>query len=234
MYRFGAIEADKGFAGERGLAQGLSVLRRAVARQVNPSRVLDLLIAVAALIFTAPLLIVLALLIRAQDGGPAVFGHLRIGRDGRSFRCFKFRSMVVDSDARLQALLATDPEARREWELDRKLRNDPRITAVGNFLRKSSLDELPQLFNVIRGEMSIVGPRPIVAAEAKRYGASFRQYCSVRPGITGLWQVSGRNNLPYRRRIALDRLYARSKCVSVDLRILILTVPAVLSRNGSY
>jgi lipopolysaccharide/colanic/teichoic acid biosynthesis glycosyltransferase len=231
VYRFGVIVADKGFAGERSVSTNPDAL---ASRGFDPTRLLDLLIAVAALVFAAPLLIALAFAIRAQDGGPAVFGHTRIGRGGRSFRCYKFRSMVVDSDARLQALLTIDPEARREWELDRKLRNDPRITRVGNFLRKSSLDELPQLFNVLKGEMSIVGPRPIVAAEIRKYGSSFRQYCAVRPGITGLWQVSGRNNLPYRRRVALDRLYARSKCLSVDLKILLLTVPAVLSRNGSY
>ena len=235
MYRFGVIEAGKDFSSGGGLlAHVWNGARRALRRNLEPTRVLDLAIAVAVILLTAPLLVALAMMIKLQDGGPAVFGHTRIGRGGRSFRCYKFRSMVVDSDARLQALLATDPEARREWELDRKLRNDPRITQIGAFLRKSSLDELPQVINVLRGEMSIVGPRPIVAAEAVRYGASLRQYCAVRPGITGLWQVSGRNNLPYHRRVALDRLYARSKCLSVDLKILALTIPAVLSRNGSY
>jgi exopolysaccharide production protein ExoY len=232
VYRFGVIEADKGFAARTSATPSQPAARLSVG--LDATRALDILIAVAVLIFTAPLMLALAFAIRTQDGGPAVFGHTRIGRNGRSFRCFKFRSMVVDADARLQALLAIDPEARREWELDRKLRNDPRITAVGNFLRKSSLDELPQLFNVLKGEMSIVGPRPIVSAEIRKYGSSFRQYCAVRPGITGLWQVSGRNNVPYHRRVALDRLYAKSKCLSVDIKILLLTVPAVLSRNGSY
>ena len=235
MYRFGVIEAGKGYSPGGGvIAHRWTGIRHAVATTFDPTRALDLFIAVAVIVFTAPLLAALAIMIKLHDGGPAVFGHSRIGRRGRSFRCYKFRTMVVDADARLQALLATDPEARREWELDRKLRNDPRVTPVGAFLRKSSLDELPQVFNVLRGEMSIVGPRPIVAAEAVRYGASFRQYCAVRPGITGLWQVSGRNNLPYHRRVALDRLYARSKCLSVDVKILVLTIPAVLSRNGSY
>jgi Undecaprenyl-phosphate galactose phosphotransferase WbaP len=233
VYRFGVIEADEGFT-----AQGsISVDHRqpaVPARGFDPTRVLDIVVALTVLLFTAPLMVGLAFAVRAQDGGPAVFGHTRLGRGGRTFRCYKFRSMVVDADARLQALLAIDPEARREWEVDHKLRNDPRITAVGNFLRKSSLDELPQLFNVLKGEMSIVGPRPIVSAEVRKYGCSFRQYCAVRPGITGLWQVSGRNNVPYHRRVALDRLYAKSKCLSVDVKILLLTVPAVLSRNGSY
>jgi exopolysaccharide production protein ExoY len=233
VYRFGVIEADRGFSARGSVAVGRYSPRRA-ARIFDAGRAMDILIALAALIFTAPLLIGLALAIRLQDGGPAIFGHTRIGRGGRTFRCYKFRSMVTDADARLQALLSLDPEARREWELDRKLRNDPRITAIGAVLRKSSLDELPQVFNVLKGEMSIVGPRPIVAAEIRKYGSSFNQYCTVRPGITGLWQVSGRNDVPYRRRVALDRLYARSKCVSVDLRIMLLTVPAVLSRSGSY
>jgi exopolysaccharide production protein ExoY len=233
VYRFGVIEADRTFSSGGSVPAG-RYHPKSATQIFNAGRALDVLIALAALIFAAPLMIALALAIRLQDGGPAIFGHTRVGRGGRSFRCYKFRSMVTDSDARLQALLAVDPEARREWEVDRKLRNDPRITAIGAFLRKSSLDELPQIFNVLKGEMSIVGPRPIVAAEIRKYGASFHQYCAVRPGITGLWQVSGRNDVAYRRRVALDRLYARSKCVSLDLRILLLTIPAVLSRSGSY
>jgi len=143
--------------------------------------------------------------------------------------------MVVDSDARLQTLLAIDPEARREWELDRKLRNDPRITGVGNFLRKSSLDELPQLINVRRGEMSLVGPRPIVGAEISRYGHRFSDYCAVRPGITGLWQISGRSDVDYRRRVAMDVVYARRRPrTGLYLYILVMTAPAVLLRRGAY
>ena len=197
-------------------------------------RVLDVVVALAILIFTLPLFLVLTMAIKLSDGGPAIFRHTRIGRNGKPFPCLKFRSMVVDADARLNALLASDPAARLEWEKDQKLRCDPRITRLGAFLRKSSLDELPQLFNVLSGEMSIVGPRPIVQAEIVRYGRAFRHYCMVRPGITGLWQVSGRNNTTYRRRVALDRLYARSKCLSLDAMILIKTIPAVLMRDGSY
>lgn len=202
--------------------------------KLEASRVLDIIIAASALVFAMPLLIVVAALIWLHDGGPPLFGHRRIGYGGSSFKCLKFRTMVVDAEAKLQALLARDPAARREWATDQKLRNDPRITPLGAFLRKSSLDELPQLWNVLRGEMSIVGPRPIVQAEVARYGRGFRHYCSVRPGITGLWQVSGRNDVSYRRRVALDRMYARSKCLTTDLNIILKTIPAVLMRSGSY
>jgi lipopolysaccharide/colanic/teichoic acid biosynthesis glycosyltransferase len=197
-------------------------------------RAFDIVVALAAILFTAPLLIMIALGVKLHDGGPALFGHERIGMGGRTFRCLKFRSMVSDAETRLATLLATDPQARAEWARDFKLRRDPRITPLGDFLRRSSLDELPQLFNVLRGDMSIVGPRPIVRSEAVRYGARFESYCGVRPGITGLWQISGRNDTSYRRRVAMDAVYARSKCLSWDIKILLLTVPAVFLAKGSY
>ncbi len=142
--------------------------------------------------------------------------------------------MAIDAEQRLQQLLATDATARAEWALDHKLKRDPRITPLGQFLRTSSLDELPQLFNVLRGEMSLVGPRPVVQAESVKYGSRFKAYCSVRPGITGLWQVSGRNDVSYRRRVAMDVLYARYKSLPLDFKILLLTVPAVLLKRGCY
>jgi lipopolysaccharide/colanic/teichoic acid biosynthesis glycosyltransferase len=142
--------------------------------------------------------------------------------------------MAADAEARLAEVLRNDPEARAEWDRDRKLKNDPRITPLGDFLRRSSLDELPQLFNVLRGEMSLVGPRPIVFDEAVKYGRHFRHYCAVKPGITGLWQVSGRNDVSYRARVALDSLYARKKSAVLDGWILLATIPAVLCRRGSY
>lgn len=191
-------------------------------------------IAVLALVFLLPLMVGVALAVWAQDGGPPLFGHLRIGRDGRPFRCLKFRSMAIDADERLARLLAEDPDARAEWARDHKLRRDPRVTRLGAFLRKSSLDELPQLLNVIRGEMNLVGPRPIVGAEIERYGRRFRHYCSVKPGITGLWQVSGRNDVSYRRRVAIDAVYSRRRSAALDLWILAATVPAVLLKHGSY
>ncbi len=196
-------------------------------------RALDIAIAILALIFLAPLLIVVAAVTWIIDPGPVFFAHRRIGRDGKMFPCLKFRTMVVDADRRLQHLLATDPVARAEWARDFKLRRDPRITAIGGFLRRSSIDELPQLWNVLHGEMSIVGPRPIVQDEVERYGRYFIHYMAVKPGLTGLWQVSGRNDVSYRRRVALDVTYARNKCLGLNLRILMMTVPAVLLAKGS-
>lgn len=197
-------------------------------------RFLDVTIAVVLLVFFLPLFLAIGLMICAQDGGPAVFKHVRIGQGGRRFGCLKFRSMVVDADERLGRFLAQNPAAMAEWRRDHKLRNDPRITAFGRFLRKSSFDELPQLWNVLCGEMSLVGPRPIVDSERERYGRSFPAYCAVKPGITGLWQVSGRNDVSYQRRVAMDRLYARRRGSILYLQILIMTVPAVLLRRGSY
>jgi lipopolysaccharide/colanic/teichoic acid biosynthesis glycosyltransferase len=150
------------------------------------------------------------------------------------FYCLKFRTMVVDAEERLARLLRDDAAARGEWERDHKLRNDPRVTALGRFLRRSSLDELPQLLNVLRGEMSIVGPRPIVEAEIAHYGRRIANYCSVKPGLTGIWQVSGRNDVDYRTRVAMDCLYAKSFRPSLYLWLVIATIPAVLMRRGSY
>jgi lipopolysaccharide/colanic/teichoic acid biosynthesis glycosyltransferase len=201
---------------------------------LDAGRVLDLLVATAALVFAAPLLIGIALAIKLQDGGPVVFAQTRIGRNGVPFRCLKFRSMRVDAEQVLRDLLAADPYAQAEWAADQKLRRDPRITPFGAFLRTSSLDELMQVFNVLRGEMSIVGPRPIVPSEIARYGRAYPDYCSVRPGITGLWQISGRNDVAYRRRVAIDKLYVRSKSLPLDIAIMLKTVVVVLTRKGSY
>jgi lipopolysaccharide/colanic/teichoic acid biosynthesis glycosyltransferase len=195
---------------------------------------MNVVIALAALLFALPIMLGVGFAVFIQDGGPVLFAHRRIGRDGRSFRCLKFRSMATDAEARLADLLARDPQARAEWEQDHKLRNDPRVTRLGEFLRKSSLDELPQLFNVLRGEMSLVGPRPIVEAEIAKYGRRFPQYCAVKPGITGLWQISGRNDTSYRTRVALDCLYAERRSLLLDAKVLAATVPAVLMRRGSY
>ena len=195
-----------------------------------PNKVLALL----GLLFVLPLMIAVALAIWVQDRGPVLFAHRRVGRGGKPFYCLKFRSMALDSEARLAELLATDPVARTEWEADHKLRNDPRVTPLGVFLRKTSLDELPQLFNVLRGEMNLVGPRPIVEAEIVKYGPRFRHYCAVKPGITGLWQVSGRNDVSYRARVAMDTLYARRHSAKLDAWVILATIPAVLARKGSY
>jgi lipopolysaccharide/colanic/teichoic acid biosynthesis glycosyltransferase len=197
-------------------------------------RALDLFGAAALLAALAVPLGLIALLVRA-DGGPALFAHRRVGRGGVPFRCLKFRTMVPDAEARLAALLEADPAARAEWEATRKLRHDPRITRIGRFLRASSLDELPQLINVLRGEMSLVGPRPVPEAElAACYGAAAEHYKAVRPGITGLWQVSGRNDTSYADRVALDVAYVTRPSLREDLRILLRTPAAVLFRRGAY
>lgn len=196
-------------------------------------RGLDISIAALALLLLLPLMLVIALLIWRSDRGAPIFHHVRIGRDARLFGCLKFRSMVMDSERLLAEHLAANPEAAAEWAATHKLRNDPRITRLGHFLRKSSLDELPQLFNVLRGEMSLVGPRPIVPGEIARYGTAFETCFSVTPGVTGLWQVSGRSNCTYAERVALDLEYARNWHLGRDLSILLRTVPAVLAQRGS-
>jgi exopolysaccharide production protein ExoY len=197
-------------------------------------RALDIVISLLAMVLLAPAAVVIGTLIKLHDGGSILFSQERIGRDGRRFRCWKFRSMHPDAEVHLAVLLASDSGLRRQWELHRKLKDDPRITPLGDFLRRSSLDELPQLFNVLLGNMSIVGPRPIVSSEIVCYDRWFRYYVAVKPGLTGLWQVSGRNDVSYRRRIAMDRLFYRSHSISMYLNILLATAPAVLMRRGSY
>jgi exopolysaccharide production protein ExoY len=197
-------------------------------------RSLDIAGSVAALVFFAPLMFFIALLVWAFDGGPALFSQERIGFGGRRFRILKFRTMKANAKDCLAEVLASDSMSNAEWLTRQKLLRDPRITRLGRFLRLSSLDELPQLINVIRGDMSLVGPRPIVEGEHLRYGRYFHQYCAVRPGITGLWQVSGRNNTTYRRRVAIDVAYSRRCCLAQDLWILLRTVPSLLSGEGSY
>jgi exopolysaccharide production protein ExoY len=197
------------------------------------NRALDFVLAVFLLVFMAPLLLLVAILIYADNPGPILFAHRRIGRNGVLFPCLKFRSMAIDAQERLAQLLASDPQARKEWERDHKLHHDPRITPIGQFLRRSSLDELPQLINVIRGEMSLVGPRPITSEERWRYGRYFDDYCHVQPGITGLWQISGRSGTTYRRRVALDVVYARNQSTGLYLAILTKTIPAVLFARGA-
>lgn len=197
-------------------------------------RALDIVISLTALVFFAPLAVVISILIKLHDGGPVLFSQERIGRDGRRFRCWKFRSMRPDAEIHLAVLLASDSGLRRQWELHRKLKDDPRITPLGEFLRRSSLDELPQLLNILSGEMSVVGPRPIVDSEIVCYDRWYRYYVAVKPGLTGLWQVSGRNDVTYRRRIAMDRFFLRAHSIGLYFRILLATAPAVLMRRGSY
>ena len=196
-------------------------------------RGLDVGVAVTALFLLLPLLLLIALIVWAGDGKPPIYRHTRLGRDGRRFDCLKFRSMVVDGDAVLSAHLSANPQARAEWAASHKLSHDPRITPIGQVLRKTSLDELPQLWNVLRGEMSLVGPRPIVPAEVARYGRAFATCFAVPPGVTGLWQVSGRSDTTYAERVALDLDYATRWSLRRDLVIMLRTIPAVLAQRGS-
>ena len=196
-------------------------------------RFVDIVVACLAIILLAPLSSVIAAIIVA-DGGKVFFGHERVGLNGRPFKCLKFRSMKLNSQELLTELLATDDEARAEWNEHYKLKNDPRITWFGNFIRRSSIDELPQLINVLKGDMSLVGPRPVMAEELQRYGEHASEFLSVKPGVTGLWQVSGRNDLDYEQRVALDIEYVRNHNMLMDMSILTRTVWVVLDRKGAY
>jgi Undecaprenyl-phosphate galactose phosphotransferase WbaP len=195
-------------------------------------RAFDFIVAGAVLVLTAPLFLIVAWLV-GRDGGPVLYASPRIGRGGTSFKALKFRTMVLDADQALQDLLARDPAARREWKTTFKLRNDPRITPVGHFLRRFSLDELPQLINVIRGQMSLVGPRPMLPIEREAYGEAFELYRRSVPGITGPWQISGRSNLPYHRRAELNAWYAKNTSIWVDIYILLRTVSVVFRQAGA-
>jgi lipopolysaccharide/colanic/teichoic acid biosynthesis glycosyltransferase len=218
--------------------EAAAALRReinaAAGRDAMLTRVIDVSLAVAAVLLLLPLLVLIFVALKLTSPGPVLFAHQRIGRGGQVFPCYKFRSMVVNSAEVLERHLAECPEAHAEWLRDQKLRNDPRVTAIGRLLRRTSLDEVPQIFNVLRGEMSIVGPRPIVAGEMIRYRQYIFDYMSVKPGITGLWQISGRNNTTYRRRVALDTTYARTRSVGLDLAIMARTIPAVVLGSGCY
>ena len=211
------------------------VRKGAVSSAISASakRMLDLFGSATLLLVMAPLLGVLAVLVKTSPG-PLLFAQQRVGRHGRMFACLKFRTMCPDADARLQQLLEGDDALKAEWARDQKLRNDPRVTAVGKLLRKTSLDELPQLFNVLRGEMSLVGPRPIVEEELQRYARAAVWYLAVRPGMTGLWQVSGRNEVDYARRVALDSYYVRRRNFAMDCVILLQTLRIVVRGGDGY
>lgn len=211
------------------LASAATVGRQAEEQVNRPIRLLDLAVAGLLFLFVLPLMFLCALAISLTSRGPVIFRQPRIGQQGREFTCFKFRTMAQSAAPELESLLAEGSPFRDEWAAIYKLRADPRVTGIGRFMRRYSLDELPQLFNVFKGDMSIVGPRPIVADEIHRYGEHFDDYCSVKPGITGLWQVSGRHALSYDERVRLDSEYANNKSVRLDLLILWRTIPVVLS-----
>jgi exopolysaccharide production protein ExoY len=199
-----------------------------------PKRVIDIILAVSGIVLLAPLLVICFVLTVLTSPGPALFRHSRVGFKGKHFDCLKFRTMVMDAPERLRQLLESDPVAAAEWTANRKLRYDPRVTAIGAILRASSLDELPQLFNVLKGDMSIVGPRPVTEEELIRYSDAVDAYLACRPGITGLWQVSGRSTTTYNKRIACDAFYARNWSMTLDAKILIVTIPALMVSDSAY
>lgn len=211
-------------------------LKNNLARTVNRCTkiVFDFVLTLIGTVVISPILLFIAVWIYKDSPGPVIFKHIRIGKDGREFPCYKFRSMCVDAKEKLAELLKNDPEARAEWEHDFKLKNDPRITKSGAFLRKTSLDELPQIFNVLKGEMSLVGPRPVIKEELERYGEYVGDYLMVRPGITGMWQVSGRSDIDYTERVLLDSWYVRNWSIWIDLVMLFRTFKVVLFRKGAY
>jgi exopolysaccharide production protein ExoY len=198
------------------------------------TRALDIFGSLSLTVVLLPVMLLLLVMVTISSKGSPVFAHRRVGKGGEGFNCYKFRSMCRDADVRLEKLLRDDPARRQEWTLRHKLENDPRITRFGHFLRRTSLDELPQLFNVLIGDMSLVGPRPVVNDELGFYGRHLPSYLAMKPGLTGLWQVTCRSESTYRRRVAIDRVYALNKCLLLDLRILAATVPAVLSRKGAF
>lgn len=196
-------------------------------------RLFDIAGSIAIIIVLSPVLFYISRKVK-KDGGPAIYGHERIGKGGKPFKCLKFRSMVINSKEVLDNLLATDFEAKQEWDATFKLKNDPRITKIGGFLRRTSLDELPQLFNVLKGEMSLVGPRPIITAELERYNEEVDYYLLSKPGMTGLWQVSGRSDVDYATRVYLDAWYVKNWSMWNDIAILFKTIGVVLKKDGAY
>lgn len=237
----GAVAFDRGTSGlhsfepawEEVPAQPASPTAPPASPYAPVKRILDVLGAIVLAIVFSPLILAIAVLMH-REGGSIIYKHRRIGRDGRAFECLKFRTMVPNAEQVLREVLERDPAMKAEWVRDHKLRCDPRVTRLGRFLRRTSLDELPQLWNVMRGEMSLVGPRPVVREELLRYGRNVRTYLSAKPGITGLWQVKGRNDTDYRRRVVLDTYYVRNQNLMLDLYILFKTTRVVLGGSGAY
>ena len=211
-------------------------IRNNLARRRNrlAKRIFDLILTIIGGILISPILLILAVVVGVDNKGRIIFAHRRVGRKGKPFPCYKFQTMVPDAQERLEEYLAENPEARKEWEESFKLTNDPRVTKLGVFLRKTSLDELPQLWNVLLGDMSLVGPRPIVAKEVKFYGENIEEYYMVPPGITGMWQVNGRSDTTYEERVAMDTWYVRNWSVWIDLVYLFKTVKTVFTGKGAY
>jgi undecaprenyl-phosphate galactose phosphotransferase len=225
------MEANHFFAHEVLLLTMRNNLARRLPQLVK--RCFDLAVSATVLLVGAPVFLFIATRV-ASTGKPIFFGHTRVGQHNKPFKCYKFRTMAPNADKLLADLLATDPEARAEWERDFKLKNDPRITPIGRFLRKTSLDEIPQLWNVLKGDMSLVGPRPVVTAELERYGSQVDFYLEAKPGITGLWQISGRNDVTYETRVYLDAWYVKNWSLFNDIVILFRTVKVIFRTDGAY
>lgn len=213
---------------------------RALAAQLDrpvggiAKRSFDIVAVLLFIVGVAPPLIGCAFLVYAKSGGPVLYRQRRIGFGGREFTCLKFRTMVVDAERTLREHLAKHPKAMHDWQHNHKLRDDPRITPIGRITRRASLDELPQLFNILKGDMSLVGPRPIVAEEIGKYREHFSLYASARPGLTGLWQISGRNDTTYAQRVAYDVEYLREWFFMRDIKIIFVTIAHVISGNGAF
>lgn len=209
-------------------------LERKVISQNALARFFDILLILLAAPYILLVFVIIVILILVDSGGPVFFRQTRIGRHGRKFNIYKFRTMVQNADQVLQGYLDASPELKAEWLATHKLKNDPRISRFGSWLRKTSLDEIPQIWNILIGDMSIIGPRPIVDAEVEKYGSCFELYKQVRPGLTGLWQVSGRNDISYKSRVKLDEYYILNRSFKLDLEILWKTVSVVVGRKGAY
>jgi Undecaprenyl-phosphate galactose phosphotransferase WbaP len=197
-------------------------------------RLMDIFIVIFGGIIILPFLLIIAFIVKLNSPGPVLYKHKRIGKDGKDFYAYKFRSMVVDAEKKLQEIIETNHELKTEWENTQKLQNDPRITNVGRFLRRTSIDEFPQLINILKGEMSLVGPRPIVEEEVPKYGEDYSRIFSIKPGLTGLWQVSGRSHADYHDRIAYDTYYLQNWSVWLDLWIIYKTIGVVIDGKGAY
>jgi len=199
-------------------------------------RPFDIGFSLFAILVTLPIMIFIAIIIKLTDGGSVFYSHIRVGYRGRKFKVLKFRSMYMDADKKLKEILDNDPKAKEEWEKTFKLKNDPRITPIGKILRKTSLDELPQFLNVLKGDMSVVGPRPVVEEELKKYYKDkIEIYTSVKPGITGYWQVEGRNDVEdYKKRVAMDEWYVKNQSFLLDLKIILKTIKVMITGKGAY
>lgn len=204
-------------------------------RHIVWKRAFDIFFSLAVIFLSLPFMLLIILIIRCTSKGKAIYSHPRVGRGGKSFPCYKFRTMVQNADSRLHEILQNDPIMEQEWKDKRKLSKDPRITWIGAFLRRTSLDELPQFFNVLKGDLSVVGPRPVMEEELKEhFGKSASKVLSMRPGITGIWQVSGRSDTCYTRRVLMDEIYVDTCSFLLDIKLILKTIPKMLFAKGAY